>query len=88
VVAGRKERTFICSGLISPSTDEERLNRIMIKCPKTGKLVYTGFAMDAQTFDALPIEDQDPIQCPACNQMHRWKKRDAIFERTTPPGDR
>ena len=66
----------------------ERLNRIMIKCQKTGKLVYTGFAMDAQTFEMLPIEDQDPIKCPACGQMHRWKKRDAILERETspPPG--
>jgi phage FluMu protein Com len=60
------------------------VNRILIKCPKTGKLVYTGFAMDAQTFEMLPIEEQDPIKCPACKQMHRWKKRDAIFERETP----
>jgi hypothetical protein len=62
----------------------------MIKCPTTGKLVYTGFAMDSQTFAMLPIEDQDPIMCPACKQMHRWKKRDAIFEResSTPPENR
>jgi hypothetical protein len=40
--------------------------------------------MDAQTFEMLPIEEQDPIQCPACKQMHRWKKRDAILERETP----
>lgn len=64
------------------------MNRIMIKCPKTGKLVYSGFAMDAQTFEMLPIEDQDPIKCEACGQMHRWKKRDAILERESspPPG--
>jgi hypothetical protein len=62
----------------------------MIKCPTTGKLVYTGFAMDSQTFAMLPIEDQDPIMCPACKQMHRWKKRDAILEResSTPPENR
>ena len=72
------------------NVDEERVNRIMIKCPKTGKLVYTGFAMDAQTFEMLPIEDQEPIQCPACRQMHRWRKRDAIIERDSspPPSDR
>lgn len=66
------------------------MNRIMIKCPKTGKLVYTGFAMDAATFEMLPIEEQDPIQCPACRGMHRWKKRDAILERETvpPPSER
>jgi len=71
--------------LVSLNVDEERVNRIMIKCPKTGKLVYTGFAMDAQTFEMLPIEDQDPIQCPACREMHRWKKRDAIIERESSP---
>ncbi|HEY8830960.1 MAG TPA: hypothetical protein VIM21_00495 [Gemmatimonadaceae bacterium] len=65
------------------------MNRIFIKCPTTGKLVFTGFAMDAQTFEMLPIEEQDPIKCPACKQMHRWKKRDAIFERdkATPTGN-
>jgi endogenous inhibitor of DNA gyrase (YacG/DUF329 family) len=57
------------------------LNRIVIKCPTTGKLVYTGFAMDPITFAALPVEDMDPIKCPACNQLHRWKKKDALFER-------
>ncbi|MDQ6770551.1 MAG: hypothetical protein M3Z54_11260 [Gemmatimonadota bacterium] len=59
------------------------MNRIMIKCPKTGKMIYTGFAMDAETFAISPIEDQDPIQCPECHQLHRWKKRDAILERET-----
>lgn len=66
------------------------MNRILIKCPKTGKLIYTGFAMDAATFESLPIDEQDPIQCPACHGMHRWKKRDAIIEResSAPPSDR
>jgi hypothetical protein len=44
-------------------------------------MVYTGFAMDAETFANSPIEEQDPIQCPACHQMHKWRKRDAILER-------
>jgi hypothetical protein len=46
--------------------------------------------MDLQTFEMLPIEEQDPIMCPACKQMHRWKKRDAILERdsSTPQGNR
>jgi hypothetical protein len=60
------------------------VNRIVIKCPKTGTLVYTGFAMDPETFTALPVEDMDPIECPACHQMHRWTKKDALFEREDP----
>jgi hypothetical protein len=70
---------------VSGSVDfEEWVNRILIKCPTTGKLIYTGFAMDTQTFEASPIEEMDPVECPACHQMHRWRKRDAILERETP----
>ncbi|HEV7839349.1 MAG TPA: hypothetical protein VGO75_14875 [Gemmatimonadaceae bacterium] len=60
------------------------MNRIVIKCPNTGKMVYTGFAMDPATFGSLPVEEMDPIECPACHKMHRWKKTDAMFEREDP----
>jgi hypothetical protein len=60
---------------------EESVNRILIKCPTTGKMIYTGFSMDPQTFEASPIEEMDPVQCPACRQLHRWTKKDARFER-------
>jgi hypothetical protein len=57
------------------------MNRIVIKCPATGKMIYTGYAMDPAIFDASPIEEMDPIECPACHQTHRWTKKDARFER-------
>jgi len=57
------------------------LNRILIKCRNTGKMIYTGYSMDPPTFEASPIEEMDPVECPACHQMHRWSKRDARFER-------
>ena len=60
------------------------MNRIVIRCPTTGKLIYTGFAMDPETFAASPVEEMDPIECPACHQMHRWAKKDALFEREDP----
>lgn len=63
------------------------MNQIVIKCPTTGTLVYTGFAMDPQTFLALPVEDMDPIECPACHKMHRWTKKDALFEREDPKAE-
>ncbi len=66
----------------TPSRRE--VNRIVIKCPNTGTLVYTGFAMDRDTFEAIPIEQMDPIECPACHRMHRWTKKDALFEREDP----
>jgi hypothetical protein len=48
-------------------------------------LVYTGFAMDPATFAALPIEEMDPIECTACHKLHRWAKKDALFEREDAP---
>ena len=60
---------------------ESRLNRILIKCPNTGKMIYTGYSMDPQTFELSPIEEMDPVECPACHQTHRWTKRQALFER-------
>jgi len=44
-------------------------------------MIYTGYSMDPQTFDLSPIEEMDPVECPACHQVHRWSKRDARFER-------
>ena len=38
-----------------------------------------GKALDL--FEASPVEEMDPIECPACRQTHRWSKRDARFER-------
>lgn len=55
------------------------MNRILIKCPATGKLVFTGFAMDRKTFESSPIE-QNAIPCPARGKEHEWQKKDAIFE--------
>ena len=57
------------------------VNRILIKCPNTGKMIYTGYSMDPQIFELSPIEEMDPIQCPACHETHRWTKKQALFER-------
>ena len=55
------------------------MHRIFIKCPTTGKLINTGFAMDPDIFTASPIE-ATPVECPACRQKHAWTKKDALFE--------
>lgn len=47
-------------------------------------MIYTGYSMDPKTFGAIPIEQMDPIECPACRRMHRWGKKDALFEREGP----
>jgi hypothetical protein len=60
------------------------LNRILIKCPTTGKYVYTGFTMEPALFDVTPIEAY-PVECPHCRQMHAWQKKDAFLERDSSP---
>ena len=40
--------------------------------------------MDPKTFGAIPIEQMDPIECPACHRTHRWGREDALFEREDP----
>ena len=55
------------------------MNRILIKCPATGKFIYTGFAMDPDIFMLSPIE-LNPIECPACKKKHSWTNNDALLE--------
>lgn len=52
---------------------------IMIKCPKTGRDIPTGFSMDAENF-ATAVMSGNAIQCPVCHQMHTWDKKDAWLE--------
>jgi endogenous inhibitor of DNA gyrase (YacG/DUF329 family) len=56
------------------------VNRIFVRCPNTGKPVFTGFAMDPAIFESSPVE-QNAIHCPTCGKEHQWQKKDAIFER-------
>jgi endogenous inhibitor of DNA gyrase (YacG/DUF329 family) len=60
------------------------VNRIYVKCPTSGKLVFTGFAMDPKLFDAFP-EQTAPFTCPSCGKEHSWKKADAIFDPNPQP---
>jgi hypothetical protein len=54
---------------------------LVIRCPRTGKSLYTGIDMDARSF-------QDPTNqltnmtvgpCPQCGQNHTWSKEDAYL---------
>ena len=55
------------------------MNRVFIRCPETGKMVFTGFAMDPKLFESFP-ELTEAFHCTACGKDHAWKKSDAIFE--------
>ena len=57
---------------------------ICIKCPATGETVATGMTMEPAEFDAADI-DMHTFQCPACEEVHTWNKRDALL-RDSPDG--
>lgn len=49
---------------------------LMITCPKTGKYVRTGIAMDPSTFASTFFENNQ-VSCPHCGEMHVWGSKDA-----------
>lgn len=50
---------------------------VMIKCPKTGKAVATGVAMDKRGFESAELTGNTFGPCPACNESHTWDKKGA-----------
>jgi hypothetical protein len=53
--------------------------QVMIKCPKTGKLVPTGIVMDKISFKTSTLTNNTLGNCPACGENHVWSKKDAIL---------
>lgn len=58
--------------------------RLMIKCPETGKPVFTGIAIDAQSFASATMTDNTAVNCQHCGNNHKWQKEDAFFEGAEP----
>ena len=50
---------------------------LMIKCPKTGKEVPTGVAMDQMSFRTAKLSNNS-VGCPHCGGSHVWGKKDVI----------
>ncbi len=51
---------------------------IVIKCPATGETVATGMTMERGEFETAEI-GMNTFQCPACDEVHTWNKRDAFL---------
>ena len=51
---------------------------IVIKCPSTGEIVATGMTIEPEAFEAAEI-GMNTFQCPACDQVHTWNKKDAFL---------
>ncbi len=57
---------------------------VVIRCPETDREVPTGIMTDLARFDRLG-EGYAILQCPHCNQPHRWTRRDAYMSLTDTP---
>lgn len=55
------------------------MSAVMIKCPETGKAVFTGIEMDKRTFENATMSN-NTIRCSACRKDHTWDKKDAWIE--------
>ncbi len=51
---------------------------VVIRCPKTGGEILTGYNVSRTKWKALELRDQR-TQCPHCGELHRWEKKDAIL---------
>lgn len=51
---------------------------IVIKCPVTGETVATGMTIEPDQFEDADL-GMNTFQCPACDQVHTWNKRDAFL---------
>ena len=55
------------------------VQRLMIRCPKTGKAVPTGIAMDPASYVSAGLEN-NVTRCPHCGERHRWSKEQVFWE--------
>jgi hypothetical protein len=55
------------------------VQRLMIRCPKTGKAVPTGIAMDPASYVSADLES-NVTRCPYCGEGHRWSKEQVFWE--------
>ncbi len=51
---------------------------LMIVCPRTGKYVPTGIAMDLVSFQNSSFSGNS-IQCPHCGEHHVWGSEEVRF---------
>ena len=62
---------------------EAVMARVLIRCPVTRAPVDTGVHVDAEGFRFVSMvlaSVPQTLRCPACDQEHVWKARDAFLE--------
>ena len=55
---------------------------VMIKCPKTGEPVQTGYDVEPEYFNSPASTMSSSIldKCPSCGETHTWSKSVAFLE--------
>ena len=56
-----------------------QLRQLLIKCPTTHRLIFTGVATDQSGYDAGSFTNNSTV-CPHCGQTHVWSKENTLLE--------
>lgn len=67
------------ANITSKNREVKTMAKVMIKCPQTKKEVFTGMAMDKESFRTTVLSG-NAIQCPHCKQTHVWNKENAYLK--------
>ena len=56
------------------------MRRVMIHCPQTGKMVFSGICLDEAGSTGDAFSRQNAVGCPLCGDLHFWGAEDAELE--------
>ena len=60
---------------------------LMIRCPNTGRTIFTGRYVAAATFHATPVFFSRTY-CPLCKVTHEWFAKDAwVYDSESPKAE-
>lgn len=54
--------------------------KVMIQCPSTKKLVFTGVVGDKVFLERLQIKQNKMVRCEACGKEHLWTPKEAVLQ--------
>lgn len=57
------------------------MKRVMIRCPETGRAVFTGIQLPQTNLHREHLPERKAVGCPHCGDLHDWTEDDMWFER-------
>jgi hypothetical protein len=54
--------------------------RVLIECPETHRMIYTGVNLNWNSFEAARFDARDSFACPRCGHTHAWSHADATVD--------